>query len=387
MGLFEKIFSKLRPRDGNTWQTLQGYSDANFVPWNGDIFESELVRASLDARARHMSKLAVQFDGVTAQTSLVTRLKQAPNSWQGWSQFLYRLSVILDMDCTAFIVPVYNDYMERTGISVIKAQQYQLIDVGGSPWIRFRFGNGQIASDELGNIGIMTRFQYTSDYFGTDNYALTDTLKLIDIQRQGIENAAENSGSYRFIATLGNFAKPEDLAKERKRFSEKNFASGADAGGLLLFPNTYKDIKELSQKQYSVDAEETKLIQERVYSYFGVNTAIIQNTATSEQMNAFYEGAVEPFAVQLGETLTRMLFTPNEISRGNSVQISADRLSYMSTTEKISLIQQMSDRGMLKINEGRRILNLPDLPDGDHTVIRGEYQPGGVAPDDGGDEE
>lgn len=45
----------------------------------------------------------------------------------------------------------------------------------------------------------------------------------------------------------------------------------------------------------------------------------------------------------------------------------------MSTANKIQLIQQMSDRGELLQNEARRILNLPDLPDGNRTIIRGEY--------------
>lgn len=295
-----------------------------------------------------------------------------PNLWQTWSQFLYRLSVIVDMQCTAFIVPVYTPTFDVTGISIVMPSDFALVDVDGTPWIRMRFANGNVASDELSHIGIMTKFQYMSDYFGTGNGALDSTLELIDIQRQGIKGAARNSSIYRFMATLSNFSKPEDLAKERERFTENNLKTDT-GGGLLLFPSTYKDIKELDRKQYSVDADQQKVIENRVFNYFGVNEKILNNSATADDLDAFYEGAVEPFAIQLADVLTFMLFSEREQAAGNRVQFSADRLAYMSMQSKIQLIMQMSDRGEILQNEARRILNLPDLPGGNKTIIRGEY--------------
>ncbi len=295
-----------------------------------------------------------------------------PNSWQTWSQFLYRLSVIVDMQCTAFIVPVYTPTFDVVGISIVVPSDFALVDVEGTPWIRMRFANGNVASDELSHIGIMTKFQYLSDYFGTGNGALDSTLELIDIQRQGIKGAARSSSNYRFMATLSNFSKPEDLAKERERFTENNLKTDT-GGGLLLFPSTYKDIKELDRKQYSVDADQQKVIENRVFNYFGVNEKILNNSATADDLDAFYEGAVEPFAIQLADVLTFMLFSEREQAAGNRVQFSADRLAYMSMQSKIQLVMQMSDRGELLQNEARRILNLPDLPGGNKTIIRGEY--------------
>lgn len=372
MGLLQKIFGpRGKDTQGQQWITLNNYTSASWRKWSGDAFESDLVRAAVDARARHISKLSIMLTG-SAQQSLQKRLMMRPNSWQTWSQFLYRLSVVLDLQCTAFIVPVYTSTYDVIGISLVVPSDFELVDVGGEPWLRMRFGNGEVASDSLSNIGIMTKFQYLSDYFGTGNSALDATLELIDIQRQGISEAAKNSATYRFMATLNNFSKPEDLAKERERFTEKNLSRDA-GGGLLLFPSTYKDIKELTQKQYSIDADQQKAIENRVFDYFGVNEKILNNSAGPDDLDAFYEGAVEPFAIQLADVLTNMLFSQREQISENRVQFSADRLQYMSTTNKIQLVQQMSDRGELLQNEARRILNLPDLPDGNRTIIRGEY--------------
>lgn len=371
MGLFEKIFGNRRPKDGQRWLTLNNYNSVIWQSWNRDAFASDLVRASVDARARHISKLSPVFNG-SGKPSLIGKLQSRPNEWATWSQFLYRLSAIVDLQCTAFIVPVYSPTYDVTGISLAIPQSYEVVNVNGVPWLRMRFAGGQIASDALTNIGIMTKYQYLSDYFGTGNDALEPTLELIDIQRQGIEGAAKNSATYRFMASMANFAKPDDLAKERERFTRENLTTSS-SGGLLLFPNTYKDIKELSNKSYTVDADQQKVVANNIYNYFGVNEKILSNSATPEDLDAFYEGAIEPFAVQLADVLTGMLFTQTEQSYGNRVQFSADRLAYMSTQNKINLIQQMSDRGQLTQNEARRILNLPDLPNGNRTIIRGEY--------------
>ena len=57
------------------------------------------------------------------------------------------------------------------------------------------------------------------------------------------------------------------------------------------------------------------------------------------------------------------------------MDITANRLQYMSTGNKIALAQQMGDRGILLIDEIRELFNYAPLPDGvgQHAPIRGEY--------------
>ena len=65
MGLFEKIFGPrpIQPNDpGRVFKLLNGYTPV-FRSWDGRLYESELVRAAIDARARHVSKLDVRVIG------------------------------------------------------------------------------------------------------------------------------------------------------------------------------------------------------------------------------------------------------------------------------------------------------------------------------------
>jgi hypothetical protein len=373
MGLFDKLFPpKHSAVTGQYFQLINGYTPA-FKTWDGQLYESELVRSAIDARSRHISKLSIRIDGA-AQPKLKTRLTKRPNSYQTWSQFLYRLNTVLDMKNTAFILPAYDRNGEINGIMNANTDIWELVDVNGTPWVRFFFDHGRHTAEELSRIGIMVKFQYRSDLFGEQNTALAETMKLMNLQAQGITEAVTNSGSYKFMARVNNFARADDLAKERKRFNSENFGNGA-GGGIILFPNTYSDIQQVSSKQFTIDADQLKLIQTNVFNYFGVNEKILQNSAMGDELDAFFNGAIEPFSIQLSEVLTNMLFTPTEQGHGSAVYITANRLQYMPVTTKISMAQQLGDRGMLMIDEARELFNYPPLPDGkgQEAPIRGEY--------------
>lgn len=374
MSLFSKIFQFFRPhRDTGQFVTLSGPSSLSGHVWSGDLYATALVRESIDARARHAGKLKVEFLG-SGEQKLIRQLKTAPNPWQSWYKFIYRLSTILDMQGTAFIVPILGDMGQTTGITTICPSRWELVtDQTGEPWLRFYFDHGDNAAIELERVGIMTKFQYASDYFGTTNEALEDTMKLVEIQSKGIEAAIKTSASYRFAATLSNFAMDDDLVKERNRFNEKNFSG--DGGGLILFPNTYKDIKQIVSKPFTVDYSTMNMIAAQVYSYFGVNENVLQNKATPEEADAFYEGAIEPFAVQLSEVLTAMLFTSTEQAHGNSVIVSENRLLYMSASDKVNMARDMVDRGIFTVNDVLTMFGMATIgEEGDKRVIRGEYK-------------
>lgn len=218
MGLFDKIFGR-HPVIGQqmgAYKTLTAYQPT-FYPWDGNMYSSELIRSAIDAKARNISKLQVTFNGA-AKPWIKTALRAGPNEWQTWSQFLYRLDTILEAKGTAFIVPVLDSSDDIIGYSSIMPSRWELVENDGEPWIRFHFQTGSTSAIELARVGIMVSHQYEDDMFGTSNDALKDTLQLLDIQRQGIAEGVKNSATFRFMARVGNFTKPEDLAKERRRF-------------------------------------------------------------------------------------------------------------------------------------------------------------------------
>lgn len=377
MSLFDRLFGrqvKEEPpaRDEGVFRLLNGYRPA-FHSWNGELYESERVRAAIDARARHISKLHVEIKG-TAKPALQNRLRLGPNEWHTWSQFLYRASTLLDMQNTLLIAPIIDKSGETTGVYPLYYRDVQLVEYNGEPWARITFHNNERVAIELRRLGIMTRFQYKNDFFGENNKALHPTMELVNIQNQGIEEGVKSAATFRFMATLNNFSTDADLARERERFTSLNIR-GADAGDVLLWPNTYKDIKQIESKPFVVDAEQMAAIDKNVFNYFGVNEDVLQNKTVGDSWSAFYEGAVEPWSIQFSEVLTKMLFTQTERERGTFVMATANRMQYMNNADKLAVSAQMADRGIMTRNEIREIWNMTPLPAevGDTLPVRGEY--------------
>ena len=375
MSLFDLIF-KNRPKPAETtfqgeYKMLNGYAP-HFTRFGGDIYEQEIVRAAVHARANHISKLKVECLG-TAKPALRNKLKHGPNQLQTWGQFLYRLSTILDIHNTAFVVPIFDEFGAVSGMFTPLPQRCEIVQYSGRPWLRYEFGWGDRAAIEFDACAILTKHQYKNDFFGESNHALLPTMELIHIQNQGIEEGVKSAATYRFMAQVSNFSKAEDLAKERRRFTEENFARDAKGGGLLLFPNTYQNIKQIDVKPWVIDADSMRTIKDNVFDYFGVNEDILQNKAFGDRWAAFYEGAIEPFAVQFSESVTRMLFTFREQTEGNAVMATANRLQYLSNSEKLNVSTQLLDRGVISLNDAREIWNMAPVEGGDVRVIRGEY--------------
>lgn len=377
MGFFDLIF-KNRPKPEGKYEgafkMLNGYTP-HFTSFNGSIYESQLIRSAINARATHIAKLKVEIGGA-ARPALRSKMVHAPNQFQTWYQFMYRLSTILDIHNTAFICPVYDQFGEPSGIICPLPQRCEVISYNNVPYLRYEFASGERAAIELDYCGIMTKFQYKDDLFGETNRALFPTIDLIDIQNQGIKEGVKSAATYRFWAQVNNFTKASDLALERKRFTEENFSKDANGGGLLLFPNTYANINQVKADPWVVDSEEEKIIKANVFDYFNVNEDMLQSMAYGDKWTAIYEGVCEPFAIQFSEVATKMLFTLREQSQGNYIMATANRLQYMSNQEKLNVSSQLADRGILNRDEVREIWNLPPLPDGEGQsyIIRGEYK-------------
>lgn len=380
MGLFDYIFRPSKAKESikalndskGFFQTLTAYQPV-FTSWGGQIYESELVRAAIDARARHISKLSVEIQGA-ANPKLQAKMRLAPNKLMNYSQFMYRCSTILDVNNTLFVVPVFDDNMVITGYYPVVPTNASVIEYKGEPWVRFQF-NGKTSAVKLTEMAILTKFQYLSDFFGSSNRALDNTMQLVDIVRQTIQESAKQSVVYRFMAKLDNFSTIEDLAKERQRFTEANLTNKSSKGGLLLFPSKYSSIQQLSQSAYKVDAAQMELIQTNVFNYFGVNMDIIQNKANADQLDAFFNGAIEPFAIQFSNAMTMAMFSERERAQGSRLVCNANRLQYMSTSQKVQMSKELGDRGAITIDEIRALFNYPPLPDGAGQMapIRGEY--------------
>lgn len=371
MGIFETIFKgKKDIAVTNYFKALTAYAPV-FTSYEGGLYEMALTRAAIHQFATLCSKLKPEIKG-TAYKSLEKTLQYKPNPFMDTAKFIYRLATIFSVNNTAFIIPLEDERGCITGYYPILPEYSEVLDVLGVPYLRYSFSNGQRASIEFEKVGVLTQYQYRDDFFGESNNVLKPTMQLIHTHNQGIINGVKNSAAIRFLGKLTTMIKPEDIKKERERFTEENL-SADNQSGVILFDNKYSDIKQVDSKPFIVNPLQVQIINENVFQYFGTNAKILQNNFTEDEWNAYYEGKIEPFALQLSLVMSNMTFSMRELSFDNAIYFTANRLQYASNKTKLEVSTQLFDRGLLSRNGVMDIWNMRHVEDGDKFYIRKEY--------------
>lgn len=373
MGLFDKIFPKKRyPSEqqlSGYFKTLTAYQPV-YTSYEGGLYEMALTRAAISTFARHCSKLKLEVVG-GARHDLANILQNKPNPFQTSSQFLARIATIYEIENNAFIVPLEDEFGRIVGFYPVLPSQVNVIDVNGVPYLQYSFSSGKKAAIEFEKAGLLVQHQYKNDFFGDANSPLYPTMQVAHTQNEGIINAIKNATTIRFLARLASVYSQKDISAERKRFSEENLQKNDTS--VMIFDNKYADVKQIESFAQVVNPKQQEFIKESVFEYFGTNEKILTNTYNESEWNAYYEGKIESFAINISQVLSNMVFTPSQLNRKNMIVATTNRLQYAENGTKIAIVTQLFDRGFLTHNMGLEIFNMSPIPNGDSYFIRREY--------------
>lgn len=136
----------------------------------------------------------------------------------------------------------------------------------------------------------------------------------------------------------------------------------------------------------TIDDKQLESVKKKIYEYLGISESIVNSTYTEDEWAAFYESVIEPLSLQFSLELTDKLFTAREQAFGNTIIFESNRLQFASNASKTNILKELVPLGLLTINQGLEILNLPPVEDGDKrlqtlNVVNAElvdqYQTGG----------
>lgn len=373
------VLSTFFPRESRQAYVHDGYyttlteSAPSFSSWNGTLYDHPMTRAAVERFASACSKAKPEVVGSKTCKPRVRKLFETwPNDLMTWPAFLARCATIFEMDTTAFVVPGLDRDLNTVALFPLKPAHTDILDYEGEPWCRFTLMNGDVMAIELSRVAIISKFQYRSDFFGSGNDVMTPVLSLMDAQRQAEQQAVQNGARIRFIGKATGMTHGDDLRKKREAFYVDNL-SQANRTGLMLYDNTFEDIKQIDEKRFIIDKDEMDRVSKQVYDYFGINDAVMTNSFDEDGWSAWYEGRVEQFLIMLSEALTKAMYTDQEVQRGNKVMFSSSRLQYASNKTKIEIISKIGGMGVLKVDECREIMQVPPIEGGDARIVRGEY--------------
>lgn len=373
MGFLNKWFGKKGDKTESLirdyFKMINGYTPS-FSSFEGSVYEMDLTRSAIHTIATHTSKLNMEVKG-SANTNLGRRLQTKANEVQDTSKYLYRLATILQVTNNALIIPTYNEITQNiNGFYPLLADDGKVVEYENELYLVYTF-LGKRHAKPISEIGIMNQFQFKDELFGGSNHSMKPTLNLLHYQNQGMIEAIKSGASIRFMAQLMNIINDDDMEAERNKFAKQNLANNPT--GVMLFDSKYKEVKQVTSNPVMIDDKQMQQIKENVYAHFGVNDKILQNSFNSEEWAAFYEGKIEPFAIQASLVHSNLAFTERELANDNFIMLTANRLQYLSPAEKLSTVTQLFDRGFITHNQGREIYNMSPIDGGDKYYIRKEY--------------
>ena len=378
MGIFDRLRKDREERKNitrltNTFKMLTGYNPI-FTSYDGGLYEMGLTRTCIDKIATQCSKLHPVINGNKNYKKYNILLQNKPNRLMTTQQFLYRLITIYLIENNAYIIPIFENPINFNivGFYPVRAHGSRIITLNNVDYLVYKIQNEEYVI-EYEYVGSLKRHYYKKEYVGENNSALKSTMDLINTQEQGIKEGIKSGAMIRFLARLGVVQNDESIRKEQKRLKDEQL-SMENNGGILIFDNKYSDIQKVDSKPFIIDKEQMDLIKNNVFDYFHMSENILQNTASEDQWNLFYEDVIEPIAIQISQVLTNMIIKQSDIEKGLNVVLESNKLQFISNNTKLNVSQQLFDRGILSTNQVMDIWNLPHVPDEeDKRYIRKEY--------------
>lgn len=372
--LFEKIFGK---KTDNTFQgkpfELVNTTSSKFYPWTGNIFDSDIVRSAIRPIADSIGKLSAKHIRGTDKINInpapwIKEILEQPNPYMSMQDFLTKMTFQRELTHNAFA------YVQRDGqgypvaLYPIPFSGIELVEYSGELFARFNFYTGKrMTVPYLDLIHLRKDFNSNDFYGDSGTLCLKNIMEVINTTYQGVVNAVKTSAVIKWILKFKSVLKPEDRELQVSDFV-KNYLSITNTGGAAASDPRY-DLEQVKETNYVPNAAQMKEAVQRLYSYFGVNDAIVQNKYTEDEWLSFYESRIEPIVIQLSHAFTRIFFSVRERGFGNKIVFESSNLAYASMGTKLNLVQ-LVDRGALSPNEWRQVLNLAPIDGGDKPIRR-----------------
>lgn len=368
-GLFQKIFGNKKERIVenqqfrllNSWQTT-------FVPFSGNSYDVNIVRAAVDSFARraaivkpkHIRREEDKINDIT-RSKINILLQFKPNPYSSAYKFYYRLATQYKLYNNAFIYPVWNlKNGELEALYNINANSIELVEHNNELFCKLSFNDGKTYTCAYSDLIHISSHVNNNDIFGESNKPIASVLKTALTFNESMSKYAELVSVIRGILKAQVTTKADDLNKRRDEFIKDNLRMENNGAGIIITDSKY-DYTPLNDKQTPIPAAQLQYVKSEVYDYFGTNENIVQNKESSEEANAYFNGELKPFFEQLSQALTNGLFSGKQPSFGNEIICEGSRLQNEKLSEKTTAVKFLAEIGAITIDQALSIYNLPTI--------------------------
>lgn len=352
-----------------------------FFSWNGNTYQSDIVRAAIRPKARAMGKAVGKHirqaikDGKTETKvnpdAYMRFLLEEPNPYMTGQMLQEKLAVQLELNNNAFA------YIERDingyPMAIYPITAYfteALQDDQGETYLRFVIKKGKTVTFRYTDVIHLRKDFNRHEIFGESvAEVLTPLMEIVNTSDQGIVKAIKNSNIIRWLLKFNQTLRPEDIKKNAKEFTDSFLNTEKSETVGVAAVDSKADATQIEPKDYVPNASQMDRTVKRIYSFFNTNEKIVQGSYSENEWISYYESCIEPDIIQLSGEYTRKLFSRKERGFGNKIIFESSNLTFASMQTKLSLVQFV-DRGIMNPNEVRAVLNMAPREGGDTYVLR-----------------
>ena len=364
--LFNMIFGNKNQTNTVTkteLQLLSGYN-AKFTTISSIIYDSKVARQCIDRIATHCAKLIPKHIqdsiGNNIKGEINFLLQNEPNPLMNTYDFIYKTISMLYTDSNAFVYIAKDKEGFITGFYPVLALDYDLLqDRANNLYLKFNFVNGKEYTLPYLELIHLRLFYNKNDIFGTSNKVLLTDIESAHTASEGIKNAIKTSNNLKGIIKYDAVLKEKDIKASKEAFV-RDFLNLENESGIAAIDGK-GDFKEINLKPITLDKDQLERVNYNIFDYFGISEKIVNNSYSSEEWNAFFEGVIEPRAIQMSGAFTNKIFSYKARRDGHKIVFTTNRLQYASLSNKINLIKVAGAFGLLTKDDGREILDMAPL--------------------------
>jgi HK97 family phage portal protein len=364
--LFDMIFGKQKqaPITASYLQMLNGFNPT-FTNYTGNLYESKVARQCIDRIATYCAKLIPKHikGSINNEVNLTINqlLQNRPNPLMNTYDFIYKIISMLYTDSNAFVFIQKDKQGYITGFYPIIATQYELFqNESNEVYLQFDFINGQTYYIPYLQLIHLRLFYNKGDIFGTNSNVLKTDIQTSVTASEGIANAIKTSNNLKGILRFTNSMLKEKDIKASKDAFVRDYLNLENTSGIASL-DAKAEFQEVNIKPITLDKAQLEQVNNNVYDYFGISEKIIRNDFTDNEWNAFYEGVIEPRAMQLSYEFTNKIFSNVAIQEGNKIVFTANRLQYQSLDKKKQILEIALPYGLLTKDMALEVLDLPPI--------------------------
>lgn len=380
MGWLKNVHSHYSGRrPGLVYADVMSGRSPIYSTFGRDVYASDVVTQAMACVTDEIKKLAPahviqrgEDIEPAAGGDALQRVLNLPNHYMTTFDFLGRVMYLYFSKRNSWVVPTYRrDSLGRktyTGLYPVDPATVTWVeDAAGQLFVQLRFtGESEPWTLPYSDIIHLRREYGADEYMGggpggvPDDRGLLATLEINHQMLQGISKGMKASHAVNGVVKYGSVIGKDQTEQAMKEWEAKLQASQS---GIVTMDMKAEYIP-IKRDIKLVDAATLKFIDEKILRHFGVPLCILTGDYTKAQYEAFYQKTIEPIIIQLSQEFTRVLFTPNERdSYGHKVMFFTKNLVFMSTEQKISMVEILAPTGALYENEKRVAFGMRPLPE------------------------